>query len=276
MSVDQTLFRLGGVASRDALRAEGLGDAEIDRALRVGTILPVRRGWYALPGADRAVLAAVRVGGSLTCVTLLRRSGVWVPRDDRLHVLIDPHRRRLAPAVVHWGSGGSPVDTIAGALARLTRCHGAEAAIAATDSALHQRLVGRADLDGVVPQRVLDRCDPSAEAGGESLLRIALARRRIAFRTQVPIDGVGRVDLLVGDRLVVEVDGYAFHGDRASFERDRMRDARLVRLGLLVLRVSYRQLESGEALEAILDLVRRDRHRLRSRAGGANGGSSAR
>jgi very-short-patch-repair endonuclease len=28
-------------------------------------------------------------------------------------------------------------------------------------------------------------------------------------------------------RLVVEVDGYAFHHDRATFERDRVRDATL-------------------------------------------------
>ena len=32
-------------------------------------------------------------------------------------------------------------------------------------------------------------------------------------------------------RLVVEVDGHAFHGSRAAFERDRRRDADLLAAG---------------------------------------------
>ncbi|MGN6867566.1 MAG: DUF559 domain-containing protein [Solirubrobacteraceae bacterium] len=43
-------------------------------------------------------------------------------------------------------------------------------------------------------------------------------------------------------RLVVEVDGYEFHGDRGSFEDDRARDATLVAHGYTVLRFTARQL----------------------------------
>ena len=43
-------------------------------------------------------------------------------------------------------------------------------------------------------------------------------------------------------RLVVEVDGYAFHASRASFERDRLRDAELQAVGLRVMRVTWRQI----------------------------------
>ena len=51
------------------------------------------------------------------------------------------------------------------------------------------------------------------------------------------------VDLLWREqRLVVEVDGYAFHVSRAAFERDRRRDARLLAAGYRVLRVTWRQL----------------------------------
>jgi very-short-patch-repair endonuclease len=39
-------------------------------------------------------------------------------------------------------------------------------------------------------------------------------------------------------RLVVELDGYAFHHDRAAFERDRTRDATLQLAGYRVLRVT--------------------------------------
>lgn len=43
-------------------------------------------------------------------------------------------------------------------------------------------------------------------------------------------------------RLVVEVDGFAFHADRTAFDRDRRRDADLALHGYVVLRVTWRQL----------------------------------
>jgi very-short-patch-repair endonuclease len=44
-------------------------------------------------------------------------------------------------------------------------------------------------------------------------------------------------------QLVVEVDGYQFHGSRPAFERDRRRDQVLLAAGLRVLRVTWLQLE---------------------------------
>lgn len=50
-------------------------------------------------------------------------------------------------------------------------------------------------------------------------------------------------------RLIVEVDGFAYHGSRAAFERDRRRDMALADVGLRVMRVTWRQLtEESEAL----------------------------
>ena len=55
------------------------------------------------------------------------------------------------------------------------------------------------------------------------------------------------------ERLVVEVDGYAFHSGRSAFERDRGRDAELQAAGYRVIRVTWRQLtEAPEALVATL------------------------
>jgi hypothetical protein len=45
-------------------------------------------------------------------------------------------------------------------------------------------------------------------------------------------------------RLVVELDGFAFHGARLAFERDRMRDAAIQLAGYRVLRVTHRRLEA--------------------------------
>jgi very-short-patch-repair endonuclease len=55
--------------------------------------------------------------------------------------------------------------------------------------------------------------------------------------------GPHEVDFLWrAERLVVEVDGFQFHSSRASFERDRLRDAELQAQGFRVIRVTWRQL----------------------------------
>lgn len=51
-------------------------------------------------------------------------------------------------------------------------------------------------------------------------------------------------------RLVVELDGHAFHRTRAAFERDRVRDARLQLAGQRVLRITHRRLEQEPAVVA--------------------------
>jgi very-short-patch-repair endonuclease len=48
-------------------------------------------------------------------------------------------------------------------------------------------------------------------------------------------------------RLIVELDGYAFHSTRQAFERDRARDRRLAAKGWRVLRVTWRDLEQRKA-----------------------------
>jgi very-short-patch-repair endonuclease len=44
-------------------------------------------------------------------------------------------------------------------------------------------------------------------------------------------------------RLVVEVDGFGFHGHRAQFERDRRKDMELTAAGYRVIRVTWNQLK---------------------------------
>jgi very-short-patch-repair endonuclease len=69
--------------------------------------------------------------------------------------------------------------------------------------------------------------------------------------------GPYEVDFLWRDQnLVVEVDGYAFHSSRSSFERDRRRDATLAARGTRVMRVTWRQISNErEALVATLALA---------------------
>lgn len=51
------------------------------------------------------------------------------------------------------------------------------------------------------------------------------------------------VDLLWGrQRLIVELDGFAYHSTRHAFERDRARDAALQAAGHRVVRITWRQI----------------------------------
>jgi len=53
--------------------------------------------------------------------------------------------------------------------------------------------------------------------------------------------------------LAVEINGYAFHADRAAFESDRRRDADLAARGTQVLRITWRQVtEEPEATAVVL------------------------
>jgi very-short-patch-repair endonuclease len=48
-------------------------------------------------------------------------------------------------------------------------------------------------------------------------------------------------------KLIVEVDGFAYHSSRQAFERDRRRDARLQAAGFRVIRVTYLQIVDDPA-----------------------------
>ncbi|HEV2061747.1 MAG TPA: DUF559 domain-containing protein, partial [Solirubrobacteraceae bacterium] len=61
---------------------------------------------------------------------------------------------------------------------------------------------------------------------------------------------------------VVEVDGYAFHGTRQAFERDRRRDAQLQLDGYRVIRVTWRQIaDEQHAVVAMLAAALRSAER---------------
>ena len=56
------------------------------------------------------------------------------------------------------------------------------------------------------------------------------------------------------NRLIVEFDGFAFHGHRRAFERDRKRDRTLVAAGYRVIRITWRQL-TDESLAVIASVA---------------------
>jgi hypothetical protein len=71
------------------------------------------------------------------------------------------------------------------------------------------------------------------------------------------------VDILYpAERVIVEVDGFDFHSDRDSFERDRDRDADMLEADYLTVRVTKERMShmpgrEARRLNAILDRRRR-------------------
>jgi len=95
-----------------------------------------------------------------------------------------------------------------------------------------------------------------SDSGVESLVRQRLERRGHRVEQQVHVRGVGRVDMRIDGELYLEIDGYAFHSDAGSFERDRLRDSTLAELGHRRLRVSARQVVGDwRRVEAAIDRI---------------------
>lgn len=98
--------------------------------------------------------------------------------------------------------------------------------------------------------RARSRGFPVGDVVDEAPTRSPLERRflRLCRRHRIPAP---RVNVRVGpfiidflwaeSKLIVEVDGYEFHRDRAVFEADRARDAQLALRGYRVVRFTYRQ-----------------------------------
>lgn len=268
----------GGILPRSAYIAAGVQQAALARAVRGGELVRVRRGWYAVPDAAPDAVRAVVAGGRLTCEAALRLHGVWCLRNEGTHVALDPGARHAAGIVFHSARARAPrgadpaVDSVLEALERLARCAPRVAFVVAADSALQQGLVTRGQLDTVLGgtvrgDRLLAAINGGCESGTESIVRLALRRQRVRMRVQVKIPGVGRVDLVVGDRLVIECDGFEWHGTRRAFEEDRRRDLALATRGYLPVRLTYSRVLNDwpEVERELLMLVRRGEHRWASR-----------
>jgi very-short-patch-repair endonuclease len=279
-----------GVASLAYLETRGVPRRDIDHGLRAGSVFRVRQGWVATPTARPDVVQAVRVGGVLTCQSVLRRHGVWCDDDRLLHVRVGRHTTHLsAPhdrslplgkpgsrgVRLHrtipgndGGGAGWGVDSLETAVVHLFQCEARDNVIVSLDSVLNKRLLTYdrlEELASVLPKRFrafVMLTDAAAQSGLETKARLGLRRHGIPYRSQVAVERVGHVDLLIGDRLVLEVDGEAWHSGPLAYSEDRRRDLELMRRGFIVMRVSYAQVMNQWVVieEVIRSLVARREH----------------
>lgn len=238
--------------SRGDLRAAGWGPRAITAAVRAGVLVRARGGVYLPPEVEPAVISAARVGGRLTCVSELARLGVFVLSAADTHVHLAPNAARLRPVAtrvrLHWerlvraphprSCCVEPVDAVICAV----RCQEPRAAVASLDSAVRLGVIRSDELGEVfdaLPRRyrVLERLvDPRSESGPESFVRLMLRRLGCAFRLQVRIDTVGRVDFVVDGWLIIECDSAAHHGGWDARRRDLRRDQAAAALGYTTFR----------------------------------------
>ncbi|HEU4850111.1 MAG TPA: DUF559 domain-containing protein [Terrimesophilobacter sp.] len=289
-SLTETIYSYGGLAATYELLAAGFGKRALSAAVRQGIVIRVRQGWYSTPDVHPLLQQGVRVGGRLGCISGAALHGMWLPPDEHLHVSLnhndcrlrtpDNMKRRLprnsVAVTTHWNthhrSGTRLLLDPLSCLAEIVRCQPIDYAVAIANSGLRPAgskgipLISRNEwqllADGIPTRtRRLQLADGICESGTESITWVRLAPHRLPLQRQVWIDG-RRVDFLAGRRLVIEVDGAAYHIDPIRFEADRSRDAELCALDYIVLRFSYNQViyRWSEVERAILAAVARGDH----------------
>lgn len=255
LSASQTIRRLGGLARGTHLQTLGFSRRSLSRAVQRGEITRIRDGVFAAGPIDEHVRAATAHGGALTCASLLQMLGIWVLTPTLVpHVWLGAnghvHRHDGCSCLSHFYRGRPPLGRapLETALVHFLRCAGDEAFFAAYESALRLRLLtgsARARIRAMIPASarwLANLARPDADSGLESLLRLRLHLLGIRLDCQVVIAGVGKVDFVIGGRLILEADGKENHDGDSKRHRDRMRDAAASALGYETLRFDYAQI----------------------------------
>lgn len=246
----------GGIVRAQTLRERGCSSRALTQLVRSGMLVRPRGGWLAVPDADPHLIAAARDGVVLSCVTQARRLGLWVLEHDRTHVAAASHAGgvRIARsgdgrplATVHWMKPAVPrhphhlIDPIENVLLLVAACQPLESALTIWESALRKQIVDPFAFRRLpLPARarhLLELARPSADSGLETLFIVRLRWLRVPITAQLWIAG-HHVDVLIGDRLVFQIDG-GTHVDEQRGQ-DIAHDAQLLLMGYSVFRVGYR------------------------------------
>jgi very-short-patch-repair endonuclease len=265
MDLISQLVLLGGVVDRKTL-LRLRGRTEVTRALRNGTIVRDARGRYALPNARTGLRTANRVSGVLSHRSAAHYWGwsqkepaglpeVTVPRNRRvdrgLRKLLIPHWSDLPPDDVVKGSVTSARRTLVDCMRNLPY----DEALAIVDSALRAKdITKRALLQLATSTRgrgrarimaVAARATAKAANPFESVLRAQadlVPGMDVVAQLPVPM-GAGLVlhpDLVdVENRIIIEAEGFEWHGKSAQLTRDCRRYNSFILMGWHVIRFSW-------------------------------------
>lgn len=244
----------GGIAHRADAAAHGHRPDHVRAAIRAGRVQRLRAQWIALPSAPPDLVTAASASARVTCISLARRHGWWIPEEAtaRLHLHFAPNAHTHgSTAIRHWAAplvdGGSRTLTasVEDALAHIAQCFGHEDARAVWESAI---TVEKLDVESLRAVRWSDQRSRElasvvrgrSDSGLETIFVVRLSGWGVPLRQQVLLAG-HRVDIVIGSHLVIQIDGFAFHSSAAERGRDVAHDAEL-RLRYTVLRFTYAQI----------------------------------
>jgi len=173
-----------------------------------------------------------------------RRKGIWV------------HRCKLGPEDVTQRDR-LPVTTLARTIFDFAEVATYDEVRKAAEAADRRNLLRLRELEKVCERgrgrralRPIRRLllELGAPVEGRSPLEIRFAEFLHARRISMPVQNVHvlghEVDALWPTaKLIVELDSWEYHGDRAAFERDRARDPKLLIAGYRTIRVTHRRLD---------------------------------
>lgn len=262
---------MGGAARITQLRERGHSGYMLRKAVTNGELVRPRNGWVALPDLNSELLFAVKHGVVLSCVSLARLNGLWVPETpDRPHVAVRRAGTHIhANARLHWAAPLVPrdpamfTDALVNTLGYVASCLPREQALVIWESALNKRMVDLQRLQLLPLSRatreLLAECRPYSDSGLETLFKTRLRWLSVSVHAQTWLFG-HRVDFLIGQRLVVQIDGKQHEGKQKV--SDYKHDAMLGLRGYSVMRVSYSQVmyEWHTVQEAILEALAKGWH----------------
>ena len=242
----------GSVAHTSTVYERGFTKRDVAAAVAEHGVTRIRRSWLTLLPPTNPTRRAVAVGGRLTCVSEAERMGLWVPRVTETHVWVPSTASRFDPGGlrVHRSTGPSPVavrscrEPLLNVLFHVAQCLPEVEALTVWESALRKTAITKEMLQEVawssVRARLLsDAAGGLSDSGLETYVVVRLRRTGLAVQQQIWIDD-HPVDALVGERLIIQVDG-KHHLDPRQRRRDIAGDARLVLMGYTVLRFDYKQ-----------------------------------
>lgn len=250
MNIVAYLASRGGTASTADLCRTGLSRHRLANSVSDGTIVRIRRGLYGLPKDSSVHRTARDLKGLLTCLSAAPDYGLWtlVPAR-RLHLCVGhrpaPHGSLAHGRCRHPRHGWLPVAGLADVLIHALRCLPELEALVMVQCAVGRGDISLGFLRGKLggnrnarARSVLDLVIPRADSLLEVLANTTFRRAGLHVQRHVEIPGVGEVDFLIEDCLIVETDGES-HLDPRQVKKDRGRNNASMVAGYLVLRFGY-------------------------------------
>jgi len=267
MDIASQVTRLGGIVHRQQLLDGGIPIGALRAALARGDVIRVRRYWVATNGAPALLVEAARASARLACVSAAAHRGWWMPEGSasEVHLAVRPDAK-VPPgttAFIHWSAPLVPqpshrlVESVPDTLEHVAACATYEQALVVWESAcvhehLHPEALARIRWRSTKARRLAAAARGKSDSGLETLFVVRLAPWGVTIRQQVEIAGHD-VDVLIGELLVVQLDGFAFHSTPADRQRDVAHDRELRARGYTVLRFTYRDVVAGwERVERVI------------------------